>query len=573
MSSPKPLLPVVSRVAVDDLHIQLILSNQGITLNIDHVVDEDEAMILALGYKQELHRGFDSLWSIFSVSFAVLGLLPSIGATFGYQQLVIGISPLPWLLAMIFITCVALSLAEISSKFPTASGTPYAVYQLSPPRFKPLFTWLTCFSNWMCQITAAPSVNYSGALMILALYSLNSSSYTPTNGQLYALTTGIQVSHAIISSLPSHWLSHFLSCGNIANCVFLFVVFIMLLTGNRTDQFDISKFNTNSVAWSFTNQTDFPSGIATLCSFLGAIWLMSGYDSPFHLSEECSHPSIIVPKAIVMTSAIGGLVGWFFMIAIAYTIVDLDTIALDPQGLGQPFVTYLTQILPKTSVNAATALTIISSWFMGSSCMLAASRVTYAYARDDMFPLSRLWKQVNLVTSTPIYAVFINFVVGQLLLLLMLAGDTAVGAIFSVGGISGFVSFTAPTLLKITYARNTFEPGPWNLGRFSQPIGWISVAFVTLMIPILCFPTVSGSNLTPDAMNWTVVVFFGPMLMALVWFWVDAHKWYKGPKTNIDPNSISYDPVEEDGSEDTGYVKVIDGVDTGEVHHDSEKGT
>ena len=36
------------------------------------------------------------------------------------------------------------------------------------------------------------------------------------------------------------------------------------------------------------------------------------------------------------------------MIAIAYTLVDLNQISADPEGLGQPFVTYLTQIMDKT---------------------------------------------------------------------------------------------------------------------------------------------------------------------------------------------------------------------------------
>ncbi|KAK7677102.1 hypothetical protein QCA50_019916 [Cerrena zonata] len=217
---------------------------------------------------------------------------------------------------------------------------------------------------------------------------------------------------------------------------------------------------------------------------------MSGYDSPFHLSEECSNASVAAPRAIVMTSTFGGLIGWLFMLAIAYTTVDLDEISADPQGLGQPF----------------------------------------------------------------------------LFLLLMFAGDTAIGAIFSVGGISGFVSFTMPTLLKITYARSFFKPGPWNLGRWSQPIGYVSVAFVTVMIPILCFPTVRGKDLTPDQMNWTVLVYFGPMLMALIWFLVDAHKWYEGPKSNLDPGDLQVGSVEEDEKYD-----VILGVASNENTEKSEK--
>ena len=46
--------------------IASILSNKNITINVDHVIDSDEAMLLAIGYRQELRREF-SLWSIFAL--------------------------------------------------------------------------------------------------------------------------------------------------------------------------------------------------------------------------------------------------------------------------------------------------------------------------------------------------------------------------------------------------------------------------------------------------------------------------------------------------------------------------
>lgn len=535
------LKPIRSQVHVDDMGIQLILSNQGITVNVDHVLDSDEAMIIAMGYKPEFKREF-SLLTVFAVSFSVLGLLPLIAACFDYQQGVAGISPIPWLIAVIFVTLVALLLAEVALAFPVSLGTPYAVLMLLPPKYQAVLTWLTCWSNWLCQITAAPAVNYLGACMILALYLYTDPSFTPTTGQIYGLTTGITMVHLFISLMPTKWLAQFNTMGTLCNILFLTVVFVMILAGNQRDKMydDIPKFNSNLKAWALTNYTDYPMGIAMLCSFLGVVWSMSGYDLPFHLAEECSNAALAAPRAIVLTSSVGGLIGFVFMIAIAYTVVDMEQVIEDPAGLGQPFVTYLTQFLKRDLVLAALSLTIISSFFMGCLCMLAALRVTFAYSRDDMFPGSFIWKRVSKLTQTPINAVWINWLLGQLLLLLMFAGDVAIGAIFSVGGIAGFVSFTIPTLLKITYARDKFVPGPWNLGRWSTPIGVVLVAFVTVMIPILCFPTVAGDNLTPDTMNWTVVVYFGPLLLSLVYYYTMAHKWYVGPKSNLDSSDVVY---------------------------------
>lgn len=54
------------------------------------------------------------------------------------------------------------------------------------------------------------------------------------------------------------------------------------------------------------------------------------------------------------------------------------------------------------------------------------------------------------------------------------------------------------------------------------------------MMPVLCLPSHTGDDLTPSDMNWTVVVWGVPMLLAIVWFAVDAHKWFKGPRVNVE---------------------------------------
>lgn len=51
----------------------------------DHLADMsgDEAALASLGYKQEFKREF-SAWTSFAVSFAVMGLLPSVATTMWY---------------------------------------------------------------------------------------------------------------------------------------------------------------------------------------------------------------------------------------------------------------------------------------------------------------------------------------------------------------------------------------------------------------------------------------------------------------------------------------------------------
>lgn len=283
---------------------------------------------------------------------------------------------------------------------------------------------------------------------------------------------------------------------------------------------------------------------------------MSGYDSPFHLAEECGNANIASPRAIFLTSALGGTFGWFLQLVVAYTVVDI-TAVLESE-LGQPFAAYLNDILPQSIVMAVLSLTIIAGFAMGQGCMIAASRVTFvrrfavlvhrvvltrpqAYARDDCFPLSRYWAHVNTWTRTPVNAVWMNSSIGVILLLLIFGGELAIGAIFSIGACAAFVAFTIPIVIRVFFVGNRFRPGPWNLGRFSIPIGATGSVFVTMMVPILCLPSVTGDNLDPASMNWTALVYGGPMLGAMVWWVVDARKWFKGPKVNVEHLMVARD--------------------------------
>jgi len=144
-------------------------------------------------------------------------------------------------------------------------------------------------------------------------------------------------------------------------------------------------------------------------------------------------------------------------------------------------------------------------------------------------------------------------VIGILLCLLLFGGPLTIGAIFSVGAIAGFVAFTIPIAIRVFFVGNRFRPGPWNLGRFSTPVGAAASAFVLLMLPILCLPTVTGSDLTLDAMNWTCLVYGGPMLFAMIWWFVDAHKWFKGPRVNVEHKMLGRPGNVIDASSDEAF--------------------
>lgn len=284
---------------------------------------------------------------------------------------------------------------------------------------------ITGWSNWLVQITGAPSVNYGTSAMILAAASIYHPSYIPSDYQVFLLASFLMIIHACMSSLPTKWLAKTNSFGSTFNMIALAVVIIMIPAAtNRTEQ-GLPKFTSSKEVWgTIANGTDWPDGIAVLMSFIAVLWTMSGYDAPFHLAEECSNANIAAPRAIVMTSTFGGIFGWLLQLVVAYTVIDIS--AVIESDLGQPFAAYLVQVLPQKVAVAILALTIIAGFFMGQGCMIAASRVTFAYARDGCFPLSKYWAHVNTKTRTPVNAVWANTVIGILMLLLIFGGTVSV---------------------------------------------------------------------------------------------------------------------------------------------------
>lgn len=522
------------RRSVAEEPVTSVLPGGDVPYDSTHEFSADEEILAALGYKSEFKREF-SLFTTFCVSFAVLGLLPSFASTLAYGMGYAGTAGMTWgwLIAMIGIQCVASSMAELCSSMPTSGGLYYASAVLAPPGYGPFAAWITGWSNWLGQVTAAPSVNYGIAAMILAAASIVNPSYVPTNYQTFLLTVFIMIIHAIMSSFPTKWLAQINSGGSTFNFIALIVVIILIPAGTDRPARGLPRFSSSSDVWGTIYEgTSFPPGISVLMSFIGVIWTMSGYDSPFHLAEECSNANIASPRAIVLTSATGGLFGWFLQLVVAYTVVDIDSVL--ESDLGQPFAAYLMQCMPQKTVLAILSLTIIAGFSMGQGCMIAASRVTFAYARDDCFPLSRYWKRVNATTRTPVNAVWLNCGIGILTLLLIFGGSLAVGALFSIGAIAAFVAFTTPIFIRVFFVGNRFRAGPWNLGRWSIPIGTVASGFVLLMVPILCLPSSTGADLTPETMNWTALVYGGPMLLVCIWWVLSARKWFKGPKVNIE---------------------------------------
>ena len=102
---------------------------------------------------------------------------------------------------------------------------------------------------------------------------------------------------------------------------------------------------------------------------------------------------------------------------------------------------------------------------MGSSMLLAASRQSFAFARDGALPFSSVLYRMNGYTKTPVNTVWFCAFFSALMGLLAFAGEQAINAIFSISVIALYVAYAIPITARFVF-ENDFRPGPFYLGWF-----------------------------------------------------------------------------------------------------------
>ena len=175
---------------------------------------------------------------------------------------------------------------------------------------------ITGWSNFMGQATGPCSVNYALASMIVSAAEIANPDYTAKTWHIYLLLLALLFLEGCLTMNSTKFIGWLNKVGTITNLVVLIIFVIWFPVGSINHP----KVNSDSYVWTdkgIINGTEWPTGLAFIMGFLSVIWTMSGYDAPFHLSEECSNANIASPRAIVMTAQLGLYLGFACILVIA----------------------------------------------------------------------------------------------------------------------------------------------------------------------------------------------------------------------------------------------------------------
>jgi len=267
---------------------------------------------------------------------------------------------------------------------------------------------------------------------------------------------------------------------------------------------------------------------AVLIGLLMAQYTYTGYDASAHVAEETHDAAVAAPRGIVMSVVVSVIAGFFLLFAITWSIQDYEAERTTELGLppAQIFIDAAGSGLGKFLL----FICVVAQFFCGMASVTANSRMTYAFARDGALPGSRLWRQVNARTGTPTNSIWLCVVCSSLLVLPSLWNTTAYLAATSVAVIGLYIAYVTPVLLR--RMRDDFVPGPWNLGRWSAPVGWIAIVWVGIICVLFILPT--ASPITATTFNYTIVAVAVVLGGAALWWFLGARKWFTGPRHNIE---------------------------------------
>lgn len=484
----------------------------------------------ALGYKPELSRSRSTLQVAF-MSF-VLASIPYGLATTLYYPL-IGGGPVNiiwgWLGVSMIIVCVAASLGEITSVYPTAGGVYYQAFMLAPPSWRRLASWICGWLYVVGNITITLAVNFGTTLFFVACINVFEKEpgvgvFEASTYQVFLIFLAITLFCNAVSALGNKWLP-------ILDTVAIFWTFAGVLA-IMICVLVIAKNGRHSAAYVFGHfeaNSGWPDGWSFCVGLLHAGYATSSTGMIISMCEEVHQPATQVPKAMVATIFINALAGLLFLIPLVFVLPDIQV--LINLANGQPVPTILKDAVG--SAQGAIGLLIpimVLALICGIGCTTAASRCTWAFARDGAIPGSRWWKTVHPGLDLPLNAMMLSMVVQILLGLIYFGSSAAFNAFSGVGVICLTAAYATPIAISLANGRKHLVDAKFSLGKFGVPANIIALAWSILAMPLFCMP--SYIPVTAATVNYAPVVFVGATLISAAWYVVWGHKNYDGPPTN-----------------------------------------
>src|SRR3954468_11430362 len=505
----------------------------------------DEQELAELGYKQELQRAWGGFTN-FAISFTIISVLAGcftatqVGWNAGGPMAI----SIGWPVLCCLVLLVGVSMAELTSAFPTAGGPYWWAAKLGGPGW----SWFTGWVNIVGLVGIVASVGYGAASFLYALLGLYGLNIFGVNfgdsahviGETFLLCLFVLALYTVlnISSAPLLGMLNNISVGWLVVGV---IVLIALLVFGPSDH--------QSVGWVFghkINNTGFDGGatgglpfwfLVLPIGFILTMYTQTGYDASAHTAEETRDAAIGAAQGVWRSVFFSAIAGWFVLLALLFAATHIKTINAGGGGS----IPIITSALSSSAAKGVLLICTAGQLFCGMAGLTSALRTWYAFSRDRAIPGWGLFKRLN-HHRVPSYAV-LAVVLFSLIISIPALWSNKAGLPFALFALTGictvglYIAYILPVYLRVRQ-RDAFPQGAWNLGRHYRWINWGAIVFVVLVVITLDLPFSHvavpwNSDFDATALNYTPLVILVGLLVG-VWWQIDAKNRYTGPVRTLE---------------------------------------
>jgi len=510
----------------------------------EEIAGDDARDLERLGYAQQLFREMGG-FSNFAVSFSIISILTGAVLLYGYGLKFAGpiVNSVGWPLVSIVTLCVAASMAEIASAYPTAGGLYFWAFRLGGRTW----AWVTAWLNMIGQVSITAGINIAAAIYLIGaatrLLGLPNDVRVPFFGavtswsfQLFVMLLilipqiavnlwGIRVTArlsdisvwwhiaggAVIVATLAFWGRHH----NSLAFLFSFHPTVNLLAAAKT--MAIGDATVPSPLFRLAPSlasiySAAPPLLLFVLALLQAQWTYTGYDASAHMAEETLSARLSSAWGIVLSVGVSAVTGYVMLLVLTWCIPngDIARAANDPYP-----VLYIVAANVAPIVSNAIAIIIgVAMWLCGVASVTSMARMWYAFARDDGIPGSRWLKRVGGRHRTPYAAILVTCALSVLICIYAAAWFV----VTSISTICLYLAYGIPVYLNAR-RRLPREETPWNLGPFSAVVNVIALVWIVIITIVFMLPP-------NELVLWTMLA----LTAALTAYWFAfARRRFRGP--------------------------------------------
>jgi amino acid transporter len=514
-------------------------------------ITEDERQLAEMGYKQELSRAWSGFTN-FAISFTIISVLAGTFTAFAFAwqnggPIAVSIG---WPVLCFFVLMVAFSMAELTSRYPTAGGPYWWAHDLGGKGW----SWMTGWFNIVGLLGIVASVAYGAAIFLNALlglygvdiFGLNFGDGVHILAETFLLFLIILVAVTALNVFADPILAMLNNLSVGVHIIGVAVIIGLLIIVPDTHQNASFVFGER-----INNNGAFGGDISGLgfwllvlpVGFLLTMYTQTGYDASAHTAEETRGAATAAAKGVWRSVFFSALIGWVLLLAFLYAANDVT--AVNDSG-GAVFGIFNSALDP-WAAKMVVLIATIGQFFCGAAGLTSASRTWYAFSRDRAIPGWTLFRRVNR-DRVPVYAVIAVSFFSLLISIPALFGKNDIPfAFFALTGICTvglYLAYIIPIYLRFR-AGNSFQPGPWNLGARHRVVNVLAMLFVVVVVFSLDLPYAPAGlpwneDFDASLVNYTPFAILVPLIFG-VWYLISAKNKYQGPVRTLEEDEVTRD--------------------------------